>query len=376
MIREFRYLYKCAFIFIPLLIICGAVSLDSLYRFRKPVKWAAFFCSLTSLIAIVYIVYSGRHPYINNSYYDYRDYRRIISEVEYNIDRYDIDRNYRILTVLNPKLPREQRVPIFVDENGSKKNGQKKGVFGCIEVSSKICMYAFTKNIDTYYGLFSIAGYDNYFSEKSFSQSDELMKDMFYEAMMMDSSLQLDSLIQKKNTGELESFEKQMTDNSVKYIIAEERFTNDFCGVINSCEHLSVKRKIPWYSDYNLIEIDGIYPICQDENGKKIPLEASVDSLCFETDYKDPVNIDISMTYDEHYRMELTGEDGVRYVPVCESPGGYVNVTVPSGRYAARLVYVNHQMDAAVIMSVITLLLSVASALALLLPASKFPKRD
>ena len=165
-ISEFRFLYKCSFIYVPLIIVTGAYKLDSMKKYYKPVIIASLVSVIFSFVAILYFMLSGTHNFINNKHYDYWDYKNIKPEVESLLYENHIDHNYRFLTIGK----------IYKDNMTYSNNP--------VEYSSKICFYGFTKNICTEYGLFSLNGYDNIFSKKGFDQSNAIMKDISTEGMM------------------------------------------------------------------------------------------------------------------------------------------------------------------------------------------------
>ena len=379
-IGDFRFLYKCAFIYIPLVIICGAVSLDSVTCHAWLIKSITITCSLTSLIGIVYIIHSGIHPYINNHFYDYHCYRETASEVESRLEETGIDRDYRFVVFLDPQLLDQPQYTILTDvpipfwrswDPGEKefnwiKTAEDIRLYSGTEVSSKICTYGMTKNLSTFYGTYSIAGYDNVFSEKSFRQTDQLMNDMYREGMMTNASFQLDNLLSEKASSDLSEFQEQMINNSIKYVVVDESCMPKLIGVIEGCPELSIKKSNPWFGNYILVELDGVLPICTDTSFRRIPVESSLDSLLFRTDYDTECEVMISMTYDDHYMMEITGTDGsVKTTPVSETADGYLKATVPAGRQVVRLVYKNAIMDMAVILAIITSVLAVISIVVL-----------
>ena len=81
-IREFRFLYKCSFIYVPLIIVTGAYKLDGIKKYYKTAIIASIISSVSSFVIVLYFMLSGNHVYINNKHYDYLDYKNIKSEVE------------------------------------------------------------------------------------------------------------------------------------------------------------------------------------------------------------------------------------------------------------------------------------------------------
>ena len=192
-IREFRFLYKCSFIYVPLIIVTGAYKLDSVKKYYKPVIIASLVSVIFSFVAILYFMLSGAHNFINNKHFDYWDYKNIKPEVEILLDENKIDNNYRFLTIGN------------VCENDSAYSNDS------IEYSLKISFYGFTKNISTEYGLFSLNGYDNIFSKKGFDQSNAIMSSITDEGMMCNMVASPLSYLQyMKDPERINKFEVQM----------------------------------------------------------------------------------------------------------------------------------------------------------------------
>lgn len=351
-IGQFRFLYKCAFIYIPLVIICGAVFLDSINNHLKIFRYAAFLSGAVSLCTTIYIIRSGVHPYINASYYDYNDYRRIEEKVDSQLDEIGADRNYRFLAFIDTDTLKRGRDDVTPEEIKQE----------AIEISSSISPYAFNKNLATYYKVFSAGGYDNVFTAKSFEQTDQIMNDIYYEGMMTDTSFRMKDLLAESKNGDLSEFQEQMVDNGIRYVLLDNLCLYDFRSIIDACDKLFIEREIAWYNTYDLVEVGGTRAVCSDEKGNEIPLDISLDALGFETDFEEDTGIIISMTYDEHYRLEMTDEGGRTIViAVSETPGGYVAANVPGGKHAMRLVYKNRLMDLAVAVSCLTLILTAVS---------------
>lgn len=381
-IKEFRFLYKCAFIFVPLINICGGISLDSIDKHSLLIRNTAVLCSFTSLISIIYIIHSGIHPYINNSFYDYQNYRIIENEINSQFTKYDINRNYRFLTFINPNYQSNSKytkkasvtLPFWLsmdpDEiyHSNSRVSDDPRFFSSIEISSKICIYALTKNLDTFYGVFSIGGYDNIFAYKNFHQSDQLMKDMYLEGMMTNMSLQLNDLVYKLKKKNLDIFQKQMINNSIKYIIIDNSSTQVFYDIIAGCDKLSINRTIPWYRDYVLVEINGVLPICSYESNEETSLSSFLDKLCFTSNSAIEQQVNISMTFNNNYILKITNTDNnsTQFIPITESHEGYICATIPAGNYYVELIYQNRQMDMAVIFSLVTVILSALSVLVIL----------
>lgn len=353
-IREFRFLYKCSFIYVPLIIVTGAYKLDSMKKYYKPVIIASLVSVIFSFVAILYFMLSGTHNFINNKHYDYWDYKNIKPEVESLLDENHIDNNYRFLTIGK----------IYKDNMTYSNNP--------VEYSSKICFYGFTKNICTEYGLFSLNGYDNIFSKKGFDQSNAIMKDISTEGMMCNMVASPLSYLQYMKDPEwINKFEDQMISNGVKYVLVDKnspKAIEAFTQVIEKCPKLTISTVRDWTHGMELIEIDGVSPICSYGDNIEIPIKADLDTLNFDTDFAKDTEIVVSMTYVDNYKLTLY-QDGrsVGDAELSETSDGYISAVIPKGNYTVQLSYENKEMDITVLIAIFTTIITLAGVLYLFL---------
>lgn len=353
-IREFRFLYKCSFIYVPLIIVTGAYKLDSMKKYYKPVIIASLVSVIFSFVAILYFMFSGTHNFINNKHYDYWDYKNIKPEVESLLDENHIDNNYRFLTIGK----------IYKDNMTYSNNP--------VEYSSKICFYGFTKNICTEYGLFSLNGYDNIFSKKGFDQSNAIMKDISTEGMMCNMVASPLSYLQYMKDSEwINKFEDQMISNGVKYVLVDKnspKAIEAFTQVIEKCPKLTISTVRDWTHGMELIEIDGVSPICSYGDNIEIPIKADLDTLNFDTDFAKDTEIVVSMTYVDNYKLTLY-QDGrsVGDAELSETSDGYISAVIPKGNYTVQLSYENKEMDITVLIAIFTTIIALAGVLYLFL---------
>lgn len=358
-ICEFRFLYKCSFIYVPLIIVTGAYKLDSMKKYYKPAIIASLVSVIFSFVAILYFMLSGTHNFINNKHYDYWDYKNIKPEVESLLDENHIDNNYRFLTIGK----------IYKDNMTYSNNP--------VEYSSKICFYGFTKNICTEYGLFSLNGYDNIFSKKGFDQSNAIMKDISTEGMMCNMVASPLSYLQYMKDPEwINKFEDQMISNGVKYVLVDKnspKAIEAFTQVIEKCPKLTISTVRDWTHGMELIEIDGVSPICSYGDNIEIPIKADLDTLNFDTDFAKDTEIVVSMTYVDNYKLTLY-QDGrsVGDAELSETSDGYISAVIPKGNYTVQLSYENKEMDITVLIAIFTTIITVAGVLYLFL--DKNPK--
>lgn len=356
-ISEFRFLYKCSFIYVPLIIVTGAYKLDSMKKYYKPVIIASLVSVIFSFVAILYFMLSGTHNFINNKHYDYWDYKNIKPEVESLLYENHIDHNYRFLTIGK----------IYKDNMTYSNNP--------VEYSSKICFYGFTKNICTEYGLFSLNGYDNIFSKKGFDQSNAIMKDISTEGMMCNMVASPLSYLQYMKEPEwINKFEDQMISNGVKYVLVDKnspKAIEAFTKVIEKCPKLTISTVRDWTRGMELIEIDGVSPICSYGDNIEIPIKADLDTLNFDADFAKDTEIVVSMTYVDNYKLTLY-QDGrsVGDAKLTETSDGYISAVIPKGNYTVQLSYENKGMDITVLIAIFTTIITSAATIYLFLDKS------
>lgn len=353
-ISEFRFLYKCSFIYVPLIIVTGAYKLDSMKKYYKPVIIASLVSVIFSFVTILYFMLSGAHNFINNKHFDYWDYKNIKPEVEILLDENKIDNNYRFLTIGN------------VCENDSAYSNDS------IEYSLKISFYGFTKNISTEYGLFSLNGYDNIFSKKGFDQSNAIMSSITDEGMMCNMVASPLSYLQYMKDPEwINKFEDQMISNGVKYVLVDKnspKAIEAFTKVIEKCPKLTISTVRDWTRGMELIEIDGVSPICSYGDNIEIPIKADLDTLNFDTDFAKDTEMVVSMTYVDNYKLTLY-QDGrsVGDAELSETSDGYISAVIPKGNYTVQLSYENKEMDITVLIAIFTTIITLAGVLYLFL---------
>lgn len=356
-ISEFRFLYKCSFIYVPLIIVTGAYKLDSMKKYYKPVIIASLVSVIFSFVAILYFMLSGTHNFINNKHYDYWDYKNIKPEVESLLYENHIDHNYRFLTIGK----------IYKDNMTYSNNP--------VEYSSKICFYGFTKNICTEYGLFSLNGYDNIFSKKGFDQSNAIMKDISTEGMMCNMVASPLSYLQYMKEPEwINKFEDQMISNGVKYVLVDKnspKAIEAFTKVIEKCPKLTISTVRDWTRGMELIEIDGVSPICSYGDNIEIPIKADLDTLNFDADFAKDTEIVVSMTYVDNYKLTLY-QDGrsVGDAKLTETSDGYISAVIPKGNYTVQLSYENKGMDITVLIAIFTTIITSEATIYLFLDKS------
>lgn len=361
--KEFRHLYKCAFVFSPLFIISGAYALDTLKKNKKWIYGVSICLSALYVVNLIGLFYGARHQYMNHEYYLLNQRSTIEPEIMARIKDLDVDTNYRYITIGDEEHYLE---------------GHK--LTATVEFSSHICVVGLTKNYATAYGLYSINGYDNVFSSKGFASTNHIMKRIYVEGMF-DNMISIpseytDELFEDEEY--ISTFEKQWIDAGIRYVLTPKNSpsADHWLTIFEHCQELRIVERKPWYDDYDIVVVDGAKPICSFGESEKLTFESDIDALSFQTDFTAPTEVFISMICDPGYRLSLkNNETGqTTYAEIRESDLGYVVATIPAGSYTAKLSYTNTLMDMTCIVSLLTTLLSLASIAYICCKTKKCPE--
>ena len=231
------------------------------------------------------------------------------------------------------------------------------------------------KNISTEYGLFSLNGYDNIFSKKGFDQSNAIMSSITDEGMMCNMVASPLSYLQYMKDPEwINKFEDQMISNGVKYVLVDKnspKAIEAFTQVIEKCPKLTISSVHDWTRGMELIEIDGVSPICSYGDNIEIPIKADLDTLNFDADFAKDTEIVVSMTYVDNYKLTLY-QDGrsVGDAKLSETSDGYISAVIPKGNYTVQLSYENKEMDITVLIAIFTTIITSAATIYLFLDKS------
>ena len=355
--NDFRFLYKCAFICIPLIVIISAFALENNIKTKSQKCYifmcvGVLICDLLGSCNIISAINFHKHQYIaNNESFDYFDYDTDAQAIEQRMEELNIDKNYRFLTCFleNPD----------------------------IDYASKICSYCLTKNMSAYQSVYTIGGYDSLFSEESFEQSDRIMSDKYYEYHMsnMASSNMIHVFMESNDNNDVAVLHDQLVKNGVRYILyptAEPDFYSNFALLVEKFPDVSIVRNVPWVKDYSLLELEGTRPICYVEGGDLWNINSEIDTIAFSTKCTDQMKLTISMTYHENLTLRLVSEDNeISVIKPQSDSDGYITAMIPAGKYDITLAYEDHFKIMAVIFACITTLVTMILIVALIIVKSK-----
>ena len=165
-----------------------------------------------------------------------------------------------------------------------------------------------------------------------------------------------------------------MISNGVKYVLVDKnspKAIEAFTQVIEKCPKLTISTVRDWTHGMELIEIDGVSPICSYGDNIEIPIKADLDTLNFDTDFAKDTEIVVSMTYVDNYKLTLY-QDGrsVGDAELSETSDGYISAVIPKGNYTVQLSYENKEMDITVLIAIFTTIITSAATIYLFLDKS------
>lgn len=360
-INSFRFLYKCTFVFIPLMLIPAAFALNNIKKKRKNVIFGVVVLSFIGISNSCYLMNSGLHTYSNNSRYCYNSGMDYAARVSSTIKKIGADKNnYRFLAI--------------TEGNESFAEGSY------IESASVDFCDKMTKNMSTMVGVFTLAGYDNTFTKASYEQSNLILNDINLNNMYtnaVNGYNDFNKLVKLTNNDpDIRKFYYQLKYNSVKYYLFDKNATKSLEAFKRLCDkipELIIIREVDFVNDTILIEIDGVDSLCKTNDGKNIPLNSKMAELNFNIDKDSAEYITLSFTYDKNYRAILTAPDGTKKeLKVVSDDFGYTRVLTKNiGEGIVKLYYDNLIDNMVMIFSVVICILLIGIITVMFIRASK-----
>lgn len=348
-INGFRFLYKCAFLIIPLMMPAAAYVFEHRVspKFKKPLVAASLCCAVLQGGSICFFIWGENIDLLNQSNYNFINHKSFLEQSRVLLDEKIIDsRDYRFLACANIKKSKATSI-----------------ITACIFEAP----YKYTKNYATANGIFSLGGYDNIFTTESFNQSNEIMSETFNEGNMCNAVCDFDRFnkISESEHKRLR-FEDQMIENGVKYVLftkSDTEFIASFERLIDLCPRLSITDRFDGLEDVLIIALEGMKPICSDTaDNSRISISPKLSELTFNADGT-AKTVKISLTFDSGYHMTLNGND----IPLFRTDDGYITADIPAEEGEARLYYENRVMDVTMLTACVTTALSAALVLVCLL---------
>ncbi|MDR3598281.1 hypothetical protein [Clostridium sp.] len=314
-INSFRFLYKCVFIFIPLMVIPAAFALNNIRKKRRGIIILILVLSAIGISNSCYLINSGLHTYFNNERYPYNYGIDYVKNVSSMINKIGADRNnYRFLAITE----------------GNKSFAEDS----YIESSSVDFCDKMTKNMSTMVGVFTLAGYDNTFTKMSYNQSNLILSDINLNNMYTNAVNGYETFSRladlADNDPQIREFYYQLKDNAVKYYLFDKDATkslNAFKRLCCKIPEVSILREVNFVNNTILIEIDGVDSLCKTNNGKSITLDSKIAELNFDLNNEPTEYITLSFTYNKNYKAIVTASDGTKKrLNIVEDDLGYTRI--------------------------------------------------
>lgn len=201
-----------------------------------------------------------------------------------------------------------------------------------------------TRNFPTAVGVFSLAGYEISTPESRLKMFDAVYPDTDFFTRYANAGT-LENLC-RSLLNEPEKVERQMTDNSVRYLfldkttLADNRmaqgwkspyFQNDrredVVAALREFRHIRVERVCSFNDHYDLVELAGTNSLCMDGEERMIPLtDEDMQTLSF--DAQAAQDYTLSFAWDRRLRASVAEKDGtVRPLPVEETENGNIRIS-------------------------------------------------
>ncbi|RII36120.1 hypothetical protein D2A34_01735 [Clostridium chromiireducens] len=333
-INTFRFLYKCVFISIPLMVMPAAFALNNIKKKRKSIIAFIVALSIIGISNSSYLINSGIHTYFNNERYPYNNGTDYAKNVLSRIDEIGADKNnYRFLAITE----------------GNESFAENS----YIESSSVDFCDKMTKNMSTMVGVFTLAGYDNTFAKTSYNQSNLILSDINLNNMYTNAVNGHETFSKftdlADNDPKLRKFYYQLRDNAVKYYLFDKDATNSLNAFKRLCDKLPEVRiiqEVDFVNNTILIEIDGVDSLCKTNGSKSIPLNSEMDELNFDLGNEPAEYVTLSFTYSKNYRAIFTAPDGnKKKLNVVDDDSGYTKVITENVGKGTVTLYYNNQLD-------------------------------
>ena len=331
-INQFRYAFKSCFVFTPLLVIPAICLLKRIEK-KYFIRILCTVCIICSVIGVGSNYFCYEYLYEKFAL-DIQDrYENEVSQTGKTLEEHHIDiNNYRVCT--------------FINDNGDTVNN---------------VVHKLTRNVPISANVFSLAAYDQTESELSFRQSDRIYTEYSQVAFLNQESY-LDEMPQLAFE-DLNEFETQMINNSVKYIIINngQQETESIEQLFDKCQSLKIKSNTVWMETFRLVEIDGVAPICTDSQNSQTNFRCETDSLQFRTDGKSE-KYRLSFTYKDRLSADYISDDGTisQRLAMTSDENGYITIAtknLPKG--TVTITYHNGWIIGNTIFSVLSVVLFV-----------------
>ncbi|NLG05174.1 MAG: hypothetical protein GX567_15290 [Clostridia bacterium] len=313
-INGFRYLFKCIFIIVPLLIVLVAFLLKKISG-KKQEKTVI-------IISVIFTLLGFANNYFVVNDFQISHYGFMISETlpeevtqikeALRANQVDTD-NYRVCGFLEPR--------------GTTKESAEKIMKTSFDVKSKII-----RNIGTMAQVCTLNAYEMTMSKLSIKQSDCIQNDKWYTRYAnADTPDIMLAYLYSKDKKVL----NQINQNAVKYYFftAESKELEEFKRIIEEHPDFSIKREFPFLDRTTVVELEEVDSLCMQGSEQVVP-EIDYDEIRIPvTESKEPYRL--SFTYKDLLKAEWSDaqdEKLKKEVEISQDEDGYVLITNTTGK--------------------------------------------
>lgn len=304
-IKQFRYLFKAIFVFIPIYVIFTVIIIS-----RLPLPRRKTVLSVCLAFGILGCVNNYSSVWVTNDIFTTHKDMTATEKISYaaeSVERCGMDTvNYRSVCILE--------MPGY---RGATDNYFKN----------------LSRNLPTAIGAFSLSGYEISIPENRLEQFSRIMDPTSVftgYANASDSVYFLESL--EEHPVELG---RELAANGVKYFIVPKPdiielfdFSDDIISGLNGLDGIEVVRTGSFSDEYDFIEINGVSSICTDENG--VPATVTAERMdLLSVEISDTKELNFSLAYDEGLTAYAADASGTRTaLAISEKEDGNISVDV------------------------------------------------
>ena len=300
-VSRFRFLFKVYFILIPLLGIY-LILFNQVMEKRKIKKIVMFLVSLLSILGIV------------NNFVTYSDSRHLFIAEDTHYSKH---------------LDKENRLKKLNDENVDYLNFRLTSFFksSAIAIDHFYFEKTFNRNYPTILGQFSLSAYDIATPKTHLDQFNQIYSNSSLLTVYGNNGVN-SHLAQSLNSA-IDILEKQIRDNSVKYLIVQndpQYSTDYFAEKMTKFDSVHVESIKEWDDDYALITLGGIPSLCRFNDTANISLNADfMDELSFRAIKSGKYTL--SFSYEKNLSAYAVNDNGsLERLDVYEAPNGNIEL--------------------------------------------------
>ncbi len=268
--NQFRYLIKCIFVIIPLIMIVISIyAPGSIFKsglFENVIKVV---CLLFCVVGYVNIFFLESRKSNLLRDLDKMTYKEQLAESQNIINKSEIDiNNYRSITLMYDMNIQREEYHSWQAFTSNYPTGIHAFVLGAYEVTAD---REVLKEFDSIYNPDKIetfilgAGLKSYFINSLQNNKEKLanqLKDNGIRYIFVQKDLNIDMIFKQRDGDNIALYNESINDSS----------TDDIVDLLNLLPEIQVLRVIPVSEYYDIIEISGSNSLCMDEAGNRVNL--------------------------------------------------------------------------------------------------------